>query len=82
MEVVKYILIGIYFIVCLALIIVATMQSKDDAGLSSTITGSNSNNFLEKNKGRTKGGKLRRWTTILGVLFAILSVVLGIIYIV
>lgn len=82
MEVVKYILIGIYFIVCLALIIVATMQSKDDAGLSSTITGSNSNNFLEKNKGRTKGGKLRRWTIILGVLFAVLSVVLGIIYIV
>ena len=82
MEVVKYILIGIYFIVCLALIIVATMQSKDDAGLSSTITSSNSNNFLEKNKGRTKSGKLRRWTIILGVLFAILSVVLGIIYIV
>lgn len=82
MEILKYILIGIYFIVCFALIIVATMQSKDDAGLSSTITGSSSNNFLDKNKGRTKTGKLKRWTIILGIIFTILSVVLGIIYIV
>ena len=38
----------IYFIVCFALIVLAMMQSKEDAGLSSTITGSSSNNFFEK----------------------------------
>lgn len=82
MEVVKYILLGIYLIVCFALIVVAMMQSKEDAGLSGTITGSSSNNFLDKNKGRTKEGKLKRWTIILGVVFAVLSIVVGIIYIV
>ncbi len=82
MEILKYVVIGIYIIVCLALIIIAMMQSKDDAGMSSAMTGSSSNNFYEKNKGRTKEGKLRRWTIILGVIFAILTIILSIIYMV
>ena len=81
MGVVKYILIGIYVIVCLALIVIAMMQSKDDAGASGTIVGSSSSNFYEKNKGRTREGKLKRWTIILGVVFAILTIVLGIVYV-
>ncbi len=81
MGVVKYILIGIYVIVCLALIVLAMMQSKDDAGASGTIVGSSSSNFYEKNKGRTREGKLKRWTIILGVVFAILTIVLGIVYV-
>ena len=80
MEIAKGILIVIYFIVALALIILALIQSKEDAGLSSTITGSSTNNFFEKNKGRTKEGKQKRWTIILGIIFAILTIVLGIIY--
>ena len=82
MEILKYVVIGIYIIVCLALIIIAMMQSKDDAGMSSAMTGSSSNNFYEKNKSRTKEGKLRRWTIILGVIFAILTIILSIIYMV
>ena len=48
MQVLKMILMIIYFIVCFALIVLAMMQSKEDAGLSSTITGSSSNNFYVK----------------------------------
>lgn len=81
MEIVKYILIGIYTIVCLALIIIAMMQSKEDVGASGTIVGSSSNNFYEKNKGRTKEGKLKKWTIILGVIFAVLTIVLSIVYV-
>ena len=80
MEIVKWILIVIYLIVALALIILTLIQSKDDAGLSSTITGSSTNNFFEKNKGRTKEGKQKRWTVILSIVFAILTIVLGILY--
>lgn len=82
MEVLKYILVGVYIIVCFALIIVAMLQSKDDAGMSGATVGSSSSNFYEKNKGRTREGKLKRWTIILGVLFAILSIVLSIIYVI
>lgn len=82
MQIVKGILIVVYFIVCLALIILAMIQTKEDAGLSSTITGSSANNFFEKNKSRTKEGMQKRWTIILGIVFAILTIALSIIYIV
>ncbi len=81
MQIAKIILIVLDFIICLAITILAMIQSKDDAGLSSTITGSSTNNFFEKNKGRTKEGKLKRWTIILGVLFVIVTIALSIIYI-
>jgi len=82
MEIAKGILIVVYFIVAVILTILTLMQSKEDAGMSSTITGSSTNNFFEKNKGRTKEGKQKRWTIILGVVFAILTIALGIIYMV
>lgn len=82
MVVVRNIVLVIYLIVCIALIIVATMQTKDNDGASGTITGSSTNNFYEKNKGRTKEGKLKRLTITLGVLFVILAVVLGILYVI
>lgn len=80
MGIVKGILIAIYLIVALVLTILTLIKTKEDAGMSSTITGSSTNNFFEKNKGRTKEGKQKRWTIILAIIFAILTVVLGIIY--
>ena len=82
MEIIKYVLMGIYIVVCLALIVVAMMQSKDDSGMSGAMTGSSSNNFYEKNKGRTKEGKQKKWTIILGILFAILTIALAIMYVI
>ena len=81
MQVVKIILVVVDLIICLALTVIAMMQSKDDAGLSSTITGSSTNNFFEKNKGRTREGMLKRWTIILGVAFVIVTIATSIIYI-
>lgn len=80
MQIVKGILIVIDIIVCLALIVLTMIQSKEDAGMSSTMTGSSSNNFFEQNKGRTKEGKQKRWTIILGIAFAIITVALAVIY--
>lgn len=82
MQVAKYILIGIYVIVCIALIIIAMMQTKEDAGASGAITGSTSNNFYEKNKGRSREGKLKKWTIILGAVFAVLTIALSIMYVI
>ena len=80
MQVLKIILMIIDIVVAFALIGITLMQHKDDPGLSSTITGAAANNFLDKNKGRTKEGKLKKWTIILGVVFAILTIVLNIVY--
>ena len=45
MQVVKYIMIAIYIVICLGLIILVMMQNKDSKGASGTITGSSTNNF-------------------------------------
>ncbi len=82
MQVVKIILIVADLIVCVALTIFAMISTKEDAGLSQTITGSSTNNFFEKNKGRTKEGMQKKWTIILGILFVILTIALSIIYII
>ena len=48
MEIIKTILTVVYFIIALVVIILALIQTKDDSGLSQTITGSSTNNFYEK----------------------------------
>lgn len=82
MEIVKNIIIVIYLIVCVALIFVTTKQSKDDNGASGTVMGASASNFYEKNKGKTREGKLKKATIILAVVFVILNIALGIIYVV
>lgn len=79
-DVIKYILTAIYLIVAIVLTFLAMSQSKEDAGAGETIMGSSTNNFYEKNKGRSKEGKLKRWTIILGSAFAALTIILGIVY--
>ena len=69
MTVAKNIVIVIYVIICIALIILATAQAKDSQGASGAITGSTTNNFYEKNKGRTRDGALKKATGVLSVIF-------------
>ena len=80
MGIVKGILIAIYLVIALVLIVLTLIQTKEDPGLSSTITGSSTNNFYEKNKSRTKEGKQKKWTVILSVVFVVLTIALGIVY--
>lgn len=82
MEILKYILIAVYLIVCIALVILVMKQSKEDSGASGTIVGASANNFYEKNKGRTAEGRMKRATIILMIVFAILTIALGILYMV
>ena len=79
-DILKNIVTVVYVINCLVLIVICLMQSKEDEGASGAIVGGSSSSFYEKNKGKTKEGKLKRWTIILGVLFAVLTIVLGILY--
>lgn len=81
MQAVKYILVVLDIIVCLVLTVLCLVQSKDDEGLSGTITGSSTGNFYEKNKGKTKQGKMKRATIISSVLFMLLTVATSIVYV-
>lgn len=80
MQILKGILIVIDIILAVSVIILVMLQRKDDQGLSGTITGAAANNFLDKNKGRTREGRLKRMTIILGIAFVIVTVALNIVY--
>ena len=80
MQILKIILIVVDIILALGVIILTMLQHKEDQGMSGTITGASANNFLDKNKGRTREGKLKRMTIIFAVAFAIVTVVLNIVY--
>ena len=82
MNIIRTILTVIYFVIALVVIILALIQTKDDSGLSQTITGSSTNNFYEKNKSRTKEGKQKRMMVISSIIFGVLTIVLGILYLV
>ena len=82
MTVVKYILLGIYIVVCIALILITTFQSKDNNNSAEdTYENPSTNKYYQKNKGRTKTAKVQRNTIVLGVTFAILSVVTAIVFV-
>lgn len=82
MEIVKNIIIGIYFVICAILIVLILKQSKEDSGASGTVMGAGANNFYEKNKGRTTEGKMKRATICLMIVFVVLTIALDILYIV
>lgn len=80
MDILKGIVTVLYVINCLVLIVICLMQSKEDEGASGAIVGGSSSSFYEKNKGRTKEGMLKRLTIILAITFVILTIALGILY--
>ena len=80
MQVLKIILIIVDIILALGVIILVMLQHKDDQGMSGAISGASANNFLDKNKGRTKEGKLKNMTIICSIAFAVVTVVLNIVY--
>ena len=80
-EIIRNIILVIYVLVCIILIVLATIQARDQSGASQTVTGAAANNFYEQNKGRTKEGKLKRMTVISGVLFVVLAVALSILFV-
>ena len=80
-EIIRNIVLVIYVLVCIILIVLATIQTKESNGASQTVTGAAANNFYEQNKGRTKEGKLKRMTIISGVLFVVLAIALSILYV-
>lgn len=80
MQILKIVLIVVDIILALGVLILTMLQSKDDQGVSGTITGAAANNFLDKNKGRTRSGMLKRMTAIFSLALVVVTVVLNIVY--
>jgi len=80
LEVLKLVtaLTVVHVILSLALIVVVLLQSGKQAGLSGSI-GGGAETFFGKNKARTLDGLLSRLTTVLAILFIVVSFVLALI---
>ena len=71
---VKTIIMVVYVIICIALTIIVLSQEGKSASLTSSITGDNS--YWGKNKGSSKDAVLRKITTVLGILFIVIALLL------
>lgn len=81
MEIAKNIITVVYLIVCAVLIIITLLQNKDRNSMEDITENPNANKYFEKSKGRTKEGRIQRNTIITGVIFAVMTIILGIIYV-
>ena len=75
MEILRIILTVIFAIDCIALTIVVLMQEGKQQGLGA-IAGA-AETYWGKNKGRSMEGGLVKATTVMGILFFVLAVVLN-----
>ena len=74
----KIILGVFYMLICLIVIIIVAMQESKSEGLSSVITGDNSDSYYSKNKGMSKERFLSKLTIVLSVFFAVVAIVLSV----
>lgn len=75
MAVVKIIIQIIFILLCIALTVLVLMQEGKSAGLGA-ISGM-AETYWGKNKGRSMEGGLVKATTIMGILFFVISVALN-----
>ncbi len=73
-TVVKTMIEVLYIVISIAIIVIVLMQEGKNSGLGA-MTGA-ADTYWSKNKGRSTEGNLVKITTVLGVLFMILSLVL------
>lgn len=78
MTALKVVLGIFYMLICLIVIIIIMMQESKSDGLSSVITGENTESFYNKNKGLSKDRFLSKLTVVLSVFFAVVAIVLSV----
>ena len=71
MSVLVNVLSVLYVLCCIFIIVLVLLQKSDKGGASES-------NFYEKNKGRTREGKLKNYTILFSTIFVILTIVLTI----
>ncbi len=67
----------VYVIICIALVIIVLSQEGKEASLTNSISGGGYNDsYWSKNKGNSKQEILKKVTTVLGILFVLIALLL------
>ena len=75
MEILRYILMGIFVLVCIVATVLVLLQEGRSQGLGAIAGAAES--YWGKNNGRSMEGNLEKWTKILMVVFFVLAVILN-----
>ena len=75
MEILRYILMGIFVLLCIVATVLVLLQEGKSQGLGAIAGGSEC--YWGRNKGRSMEGNLEKWTKILMVVFFVLAIVLN-----
>ena len=75
MEILRYILMGIFVLLCIVATVLVLLQEGKSQGLGAIAGGSES--YWGRNKGRSMEGNLEKWTKILMGVFFVLAIVLN-----
>ena len=75
MEILRYILMGIFVLLCIVATVLVLLQEGKSQALGAIAGGSES--YWGRNKGRSMEGNLEKWTKILMVVFFVLAIVLN-----
>ena len=76
MDILRTIIMIVFIAICVILTIVILMQEGKGGGLGA-IAGGGADSYWGKNKGRSMEGTLQKLTTVLGIAFIVLSLVLN-----
>ena len=75
MEILRYILMGIFVLLCIVATVLVLLQEGKSQGLGAIAGGSES--YWGRNKGRSMEGNQEKWTKLLMVVFFVLAIVLN-----
>ncbi len=78
MTALKVVLGIFYLLICGFVILVVMLQESKSDGLSSVITGENTESFYNKNKGMSRDRFLSKLTVVLSIFFAVVAIVLSV----
>lgn len=68
----------VFIIVCIALCVVVLMQKGRDSGISGLTGGSSSDTYWDKNKSRSREGRILLITRVLSIAAILLAAILNI----
>jgi len=74
MKILAIVLASVDILICVALVLLVVFQEGNDKGMG--IIGGGADTFFGKEKGRSIDAKLKKFTSVLAALFAILTIIL------
>ncbi len=79
MTTLEIIIGAVILLACLLITVICMMQEQKPQNATSALSGATNDSFYDKNRGRTKEARLKKFTTILTVLFFVLILFMDIV---